>query len=135
MLTGKQKAIYLTAGGTAAATLVWLRYAKSAAGTRSFLRTTGGKARRALGEVQTTVSALQRRVEETDRLLHAFARLGSEQKTKAEVVINDTLKRLEQTADLVQRNLVESSTDIATLLKEIRIALKQSVGTKSPQAA
>ncbi len=135
MLTTRQRAIYLAAGGTAAAGLVWLRYARSAAGARSFLKETGGKARRSLAEMQAALSALQKRVEETDKLLHMFARLGSEQKAKAEVVISDTLKRLEQTTDLVQKNLAESSTDIATLLKEIRIALKQSIGTGSHRAA
>lgn len=135
MLSRKQRTIYLAAGGTTAAALVWLRYARSAAGARGYLRKTGGKARRTLGEIQTRLSALQKRVEEADRLLHAFAQLGSEQKTKAEIVINDTLKRLEQTADLVQKNLVESSTDIATLIKEMRIAVKQSAGSRPPRAA
>ncbi|MBZ5496095.1 MAG: hypothetical protein LAP85_06800 [Acidobacteriia bacterium] len=135
MVSRKQKAICLATGGTAAAALVWLRYAKSAAGARSFLGEAGAKVSKTLGDLQSALSTLRKRTEEVDRLVHELVRLGSEQKAKAEVVINDALKRLGQTTDVIQQNLTQSSNEISALLKDIRSAAQRSVLSRPSRAA
>lgn len=135
MLSRKQKAAYLAAGAASTAAIVWLRYAKSAAGARSFLADTGAKAGRAIGSILSALATVQQRLEETDRLVHGFVQLGNEQKDRIEVVLNDTWERLEQTRELVLNNVELSSKEIAALLGDIRVAVKQLAATKSTLAA
>jgi hypothetical protein len=123
MVSRKQRAIYLATGGAAAATIVWLRFAKSAAGARTFLGRTGTEAGKTLGNIQVRLSTLGNRAEEIGRLVHEIAHLGSDQMAKAEIIFSDTLKRLEQTADVIQENLTLSSSEISALLKDIRITI------------
>jgi hypothetical protein len=135
MLSKKQKAAHLAAGAASTAAIIWLRYAKSAAGARDFLANTGAKAGRALGSIGSALATVQQRLEETDRLVHDFVQLGSEQKDRVEVVLNDTWERLEQTRDLVLNNVELSSKEISALLGDIRAAFKQLAAAKSTLAA
>jgi hypothetical protein len=135
MLSRKKKAAYLAAGAASAAAIVWLRYARSAEGARNFLGAAGARMGTILGSIQSTLTAVRERTEEVDRLVHEFAQLGSEQKVRAEAVLNETWERLEQTRDLVLNNLELSSNEIAAVLREIRIAFKQLAAAKSSQAA
>ncbi len=135
MLSKKQKTIYLASGGAAAATLVWLRYAKSASTARSILKKAGGRAGKTLGGVQRTLVTIRQRVEEIDRIAHELAYIGSEQRPRAEIVFKDTLGRLEETTKVIQNNLTRSSNDIAALAKDIRDAVSQSLLPKASEAA
>ena len=123
MATRNQKAMVLAAGGAITATLIWFRYARSAARARSFMDDVGQKASRTLDRVQNTLTTIQKRTEEFDRFVHELVRVGNEQKAHAETVINDTLKKLDQTAETIQKNLTTSSSEITELLKEIRIGI------------
>jgi hypothetical protein len=135
MLSRKQKAAYLAAGAASAAAIVWLRYARSAEGARNCLGAAGAKMGTILGCIQSTLTAVRERTEEVDRLVHEFAQLGSEQKVRAEAVLNETWERLEQTRELVLSNFELSSNEITALLREIRISFKQLAAAKSSQAA
>jgi len=135
MLSRKQKAIYLTGGGAMAAALVWLCYAKSAAGARSFLGEAGKKVGKSLSDIENTLSTVRKCTEEIDHFVRELVQVGSEQRVRAEMVIDDTLRRLEQTTDVIQNNLTQSSNEIAALLRDIRIAVAQWVSSQPSQAA
>jgi ABC-type transporter Mla subunit MlaD len=124
MLSKKQKAIYLATGGVAAATFVWLRNAESASRTRRFLNSAGAHVKKTLGDIQTTLVTIRERTEEIDRIVHELARVGSENKGKAEVVFDDTLSRLDQT-----------SKEITGLITDVRTAVKQAIAPKHAKAA
>jgi methyl-accepting chemotaxis protein len=127
MTTQNQKVAVLLAGGTVAAALIWLRYAKSAARARSFMDEIGQKANRTLDGIQNTLITIEQRTGEVDRFVHELLRTGKEQKAHAEEVISDTLKKLDQTAETIQRNLTTSSSEITELLKEIRSGVGKAV--------
>ena len=131
MLSRKQKAIYLATGGAAAATAVWLGYAKSAASTRNLLGRSSARVRRTM----ETMATICRRIEEIDRIGRELARVGSEQKARVETVIQDTLGQLERTAETIQNNLTQSTNEIAEMLKDIRGAVRSAITPKSSQAA
>jgi ABC-type transporter Mla subunit MlaD len=135
MLSRKQKAAYVAVGAASAAAIVWLRYARSAESARNFLDAAGARMGGILGSIQDTLTAVRERVEEVDGLVHEFAQLGSEQKARAEAVLNETWERLEQTRELVLSNFELSASEIAALLREIRIACRQLAAAKSSQAA
>jgi uncharacterized membrane protein len=135
MLSRKQKAIYLTGGGAVAAALVWLCNAKSAAGARSFLGEAGKKVGNSLSDIQNTLSTVRQCTEEVDRFVHELVQVGRERRAQAVVVIDDTLKRLEQTTDVIQKNLTQSSEEITALLRDIRIAVAHLVSSQPSQAA
>lgn len=135
MLSRKQKAIYLTGGGAVAAALVWLCNAKSAAGARSFLGEAGKKVGNSLSDIQNTLSTVRQCTEEVDRFVHELVQVGRERRAQAEVVIDDTLKRLEQTTDVIQKNLTQSSEEITALLRDIRVAVAHLVSSQPSQAA
>lgn len=135
MLSRKQKAIYLTGGGAVAAALVWLCNAKSAAGARSFLGEAGKKVGNSLSDIQNTLSTVRQCTEEVDRFVHELVQVGRERRAQAEVVIDDTLKRLEQATDVIQKNLTQSSEEITALLRDIRIAVAHLVSSQPSQAA
>ena len=135
MLSKKQKAVYMASGGAAAATLVWLLYAESASTTRSFLKKAGTRVGRTLGGIQRTLVTIRERVEAVDRIVRDLAQVGSDHKARAEMVVNDTLGRLEQTTTAIQRNLTQSSDEIAALVKDIRNAVRQSVSPKVSEVA
>ena len=135
MLSRKQKVAYLSAGAASTAAILWLRYAKSAAGARCFLTGTGAKAGRALGSVRSALASVQQRLEETDRLVHDFVQLGREQKDRIEAVLNDTRERLERTRELVLNNVELSSREISGLLGDIRTGFRQLAATRSNLAA
>ncbi len=127
MATENQKVAVLLAGGTIAAALIWLRYAKSAARARRFMDEIGLKASQTLDGIQNTLTTIQKRTEEVDRFVQELVRAGKEQKAHAEAVIGDTLKRLDQTAETIQKNLTTSSTEVTELLKEIRSGVGKAV--------
>lgn len=135
MISRKQRAIYMASGGAAAAALIWLRYGKSAARTRQFLGDAVGSVSRSLESIQSTLSTIQRRTEEVDRFIHGLVQVGSENRVRAEEVLNETLERLEQTAEVIQSNLTRSSDDIAALLRDIRIGVEHAVHTDPSRAA
>jgi predicted phage-related endonuclease len=135
MVSRNQKALYLATGGIAAATFIWLRYAKSASGTRTFLSEAGARAAERLADIQEGLSTLRKRAEEVEGLVHELAHIGSERLALAETVINDTLKRIEQTADVIQANLVQSSNEISALFKDTRNSLEHAISTRPPRAA
>ena len=135
MVSTKQKAIYLATGGAAAATLVWLRYAKSAAGARRFMGRAGARAGKTLNGIQNSLSTIRKRTEEVDRIVHELVQIGSEQKNRAQSVVNESLRRLEQTTEVIRKNLTQSSNDITALLHDVRTAVEQSVATKPSHAA
>lgn len=135
MATRNQKAMVLAAGGAVTGTLIWLRYAKSAARARHFMDDVGQKASRTLDRVQHTLTTMQKRTEEFDRFVHELVRVGSEQKAHPETVINDTLKKLDQTAEAIQKNLTTSSSEIAELLKEIRTGVAKIAVPERKQVA
>ncbi len=135
MLSRKQKAAYMAVGAASTGAILWLGCAKSAAGARSFLADTGAKAGRALGSIRSALVTVQQRLEETDRLVHEFVQLGSEQKDRVELVLNDTWERLERTRELVLNNVELSSMEISALLGDVRAAFKQVATAKSSVAA
>jgi prefoldin subunit 5 len=135
MISRKERALYLATGGVAAAAFVWLRYAKSASSARRFLSESGSKVLRTLDSIQETLATISQRIEEVDRIGHELINASSEQKAKAEMVIDNTWGRLEQTTETIQTNLTESSNEIAELLKDIRSAVKQAISPKSTKAA
>ena len=135
MLSRKQKAAYLAVGAASTAGIILLRYAKSAAGTRCFLADTGAKAGRALDRFRSALATVQQRLEETDRLVHEIVQLGSEQRERAEAVLNDTWKRLEQARELVLNNVELSSREVSALLADIRATFKQLAAARSGRAA
>lgn len=135
MLTRKQKAIYLTGGGVVAAALVWLCSAKSAAGARSFLGEAGKKAGKSLDDIQNTLSTVRQCTVEVDRFVRELVQVGRERRAQAELVIDDTLKRLEQTADVIQKNVAQSSEEITALLRDLRTAVAHLVSSKPSEAA
>ncbi len=135
MVSGKQKAILLASGGAAAAAVVWLRYARSAAGARRFLGKTGAKAGRTLSGIQKSLSSVAKRMEEVDRIVHELALIGGEQRGRAQTVVQDTLRRFELTTDAIRENLLQSSEEITSLVKDVRTAVGQSLSSKPSQAA
>ncbi len=135
MISRKQRGIYLATGGAAAAAIVWLGYAKSAAGARSFLGRTGAKAGRSLNGIQRSLSTIRMRVDEVDRIVHELAQIGSEQKDRAEAVIQETLKRLEESTNTIRTSLAQSSEDISLLLKDVRAAVEHSLSSRPHRAA
>jgi hypothetical protein len=135
MLSTRQKAIYLGTGGAAAATFIWLRYAESASSARRFLSEAGHGAGKTISGIYETLVKVRQRVVEVDRILCELARVGNEQKDRAEMVFNDTLGRFEETTTVIQNNLTQSSNEIAALIKDIRAAVSQSVLPKTSQAA
>lgn len=135
MLSRKQKAAYLAAGAATTAAILWLGYSRSGAGARRFLADKGAKARSALSSLHGALAAMQQRLEETDRLVHEFVQLGSEQKERIEIVLNETWERLAQTRELVLRNVELSSEEIAALLGDIRASFKHLATAKSSEAA
>lgn len=135
MLSRKQKAIYLTGGGAVAAALVWLCNAKSAAGARSFLGEAGKKVGNSLSDIQNTLSTVRQCTEEVDRFVHELVQVGRQRRAQPEVVIDDTLKQLEQATDVIQKNLTQSSEEITALLRDIRIAVAHLVSSQPSQAA
>jgi type VI protein secretion system component VasK len=78
MATENKKAAILLAGGTIAATLIWLRYAKSAARARRFLDEIAQKASRTLDGIQNTLTTIQNRSDEVYRFVHELVRTGKE---------------------------------------------------------
>jgi hypothetical protein len=135
MLSRKQKADLLAVGAATAAAVIWLRYARSADGARSFLSAAGTKMGRILSGIQNTLTRVRQRTEEIDRLIHELAQLGSEQKARAEAVCDETWDRLERTREVVLSNFELSSSEIAALIAESRIALKRLAAAKSTRAA
>jgi hypothetical protein len=133
MISTKQKIVYLSAGGATAASLVWLRYAKSAGKARGFLGETGNKVMRTLRSIHGAVDTLQKRTEEIDRFLQEMIDLGRAEKSLAEAVVANSLQRYEQTAQLIKNNLIQSSGDVATLLSDLKSGVKHLVST--PQSS
>ncbi len=135
MLSRNQKAAYLAVGAASTAAIIWLRYAKSAAGTRCFLADTGAKAGRALDSFRSALANVQQRLEETDRLVREIVQLGSEQRERVEAILNDTRKRLEEARELILNNVELSSKEISALLGDIRAAFQRLAAAKSIRAA
>lgn len=128
MASRKDKIIFLTVGGSVAAVYFWLKYARSGEKTRQFFKEAGDKANRTLG-------TLQRRTEEIDQFLHETIQTGREERDRIGKVMNDTMKRLEETTDVMQKNLVESSDEIKTMLKEIRSKVEHRSEPNAPESA
>ncbi len=135
MMSGKQKALYLVAGGVTASAIVWLGYSRSASGTRRFLGTAGHSVKKRLGEVQGILSRIQSRTEDIDRLAHELVQAGSEQKNRAEEVLSNTMYRLEQMTGVIKENLTQSSQEIAGLVKDIREGVARTFASRPSQAA
>ncbi len=135
MVSRKQKAAYLAAGAGATAAVLWLGYSKSGAGARSFLAAKGAKAGNALGSLRRGMAVVQQRLEETDRLAHDLIQLGSKQKDRIEIVLNDTWGRFGETRDLVLSNMEISSREITGLLGDIRSAVREAASAKRIRVA
>ena len=135
MLSKRQKAACLATGSAATATLIWLRYAKSASTTRNFIKKGGTSARQAFGGILRTLTTIRERIEEFNRIVGEIAQIGSDHKTRTEMVINDTLAKLDQTASTIRRNVTQSSDEITALLKDIRTAVRESISPQTSKAA
>jgi gas vesicle protein len=135
MLSTKQKAVYLGTGGALVAASVWLRYADSASSARSSLGKAGRRMSKTSGRIYETMVKIRHRVVEADRVLCELARIGNEQKDRAQTVFNDTLSRFRETTAVIQKNLTQTSNEISALVKDIRAAMNPSVLAKPSKAA
>jgi hypothetical protein len=96
-----------------AAGIVWLRYAKSAEGTRRRLKDAGEKAR-------NTWTTIEDRSRQLDDMLHNLIETGRELTTRVETTIKDTLEKLEQTVTVIHENTTRSSYEISSLIQDVR---------------
>jgi hypothetical protein len=118
VLTRKDLA-YWTAGGTASALLVWLCWADSAEQARRFLQATVRDVGQKLGRIQTSVSAIQRRIEEFDRLTRELLELAKEERPKVEAVIRDVSELLKEIKDGLEKVNISKSPEAAAKMGEM----------------
>ena len=112
-------------GSATVASLLWLRYAKSAGKARGILGGAGEKVMRTLRTIHCAANTIQKRTEEIDHFVQELIDLGRIQKSHAEGVFEATLQRFEETAELIRKNLALSSDDVTALLSDLRAGVKQ----------
>ncbi len=135
MLSKKQKGAYLAVGGSASALIFWLCYAESAEKARGFLGESTERVTRILGEIEAVLATVRVRTEQIDRFLEEVIRVAQEQTHKVDTVLNNAVRRFEQTGDVIQKNVADSSIEIGVLLKEFKDELDQLISAKASRAA
>lgn len=79
-------------------------------------------------QVKNNVNAisnlLKERAEDVDQFVGEILQVGREQSSKVDYVVTDTVKKFEQTTQVIQKDVLGPVTEIAALVKGVRSGLE-----------
>ena len=92
-----------------------------------------------LGRMAEDVSACLRdltsvvgaRVTDMDDFLREMTRVGREQASKVDYVVSDTVKKFEDTTDIIKRDIIRPAIEISAFIKAIKSGLEYLFGRRT----
>ena len=75
-------------------------------------------------------SVVSTRVTDLDDFLREMTRVGREQASKVDYVVTDTVKKFEDTTDIIKRDIIRPAIEISSFIKAIKSGLEYLFGRK-----
>lgn len=98
--------------------------------TAESLQPLGKMAEDVSANLQEIASIVKNRTVELDQFVQEMVQVGREQASKVDYVVTDTVKKFEETTDIIKRDILRPAIEISSFFKGLKSGLEFLFGAK-----